>query len=137
MQVGVRQQDTQTKFLKEFQSQFGQDLHVFYNHFLRYGPKYRGVFVDLAAAWPKGGSNSYFFEKCLGWRGLCIEAHPHRASLLRAERSCTVVEYAVTATDYEDVFFQVPNHTGTNHVVLGGPNGGDVVNVKGAATTRA
>ena len=86
-------------FLKTFNSQYGQDAHVFYNYFAQRGPEYRGFYVDLAAAYPKRISNTFFFDKCLGWSGLCIEGSPVRAESLRRERSCVVEELAITDDD--------------------------------------
>jgi FkbM family methyltransferase len=57
--------------------------------------KRRGFYVDIGANAPRELSNSYFFDRCLGWRGICIEASPTRAQELRAQRSCEVVENCV------------------------------------------
>jgi len=108
------------EFQKSFESQYGQDLHTFYNYFIQKGPGYRGFYVDLAAAYPKSLSNTYFFDKCLGWHGLCIEGSPERAENLRKERSCIVENIAVTAEDNVKVKFSVPTHnmeTAKNGVV--------------------
>ena len=52
----------------------------------------RGFYVDLGASLPRQISNTYFFDACLGWRGLCIEADPALAAGLReSSRTCTVV----------------------------------------------
>ncbi len=47
--------------------------------------------MDIGANNPKELSNTYFLEKCMGWKGICIEADPGLAAVLRAERACTVV----------------------------------------------
>ena len=52
-------------------------------------------FVDLAASSPICGSNTFLLEKAHRWRGLCIEANPHLAQLLRSHRSCATLEVAV------------------------------------------
>ena len=52
-------------------------------------------FVDLAASSPICGSNTFLLEKAHSWRGLCIEANPHLAQLLRTHRSCATLEVAV------------------------------------------
>lgn len=54
------------------------------------------------AAHPPPGpphARSYFFEKCLGWRGVCIEASPTRAAQLRQKRTCKVIEACVHKED--------------------------------------
>lgn len=110
-----------TKILKSFQSGAAQDMHVFYNYFLHKSPPFKGFYVDLAAAWPQILSNTYFFDKCLGWQGICIEAHPERAKLLRQNRSCFVEELAVTEKDGDSVQFESSQtfETGSNKVGTG------------------
>ncbi len=51
-------------------------------------------FVDLAANHPREGSSTYELEQH-GWTGLCIEPNPAYASLLRAQRNCTVMDVAI------------------------------------------
>ena len=71
-----------------FQSQFGQDAYLYRNYFLG---KASGFYLDVGANAPKELSNTWFFDKCLGWKGLCVEASPTRAQQLREQRSCKVV----------------------------------------------
>lgn len=56
-----------------YKSQYGQDKflneHVFKN-------KKNGVFIDIGAHDGVTYSNTYYFEKELGWTGICIEPHP-------------------------------------------------------------
>ena len=51
-------------------------------------------FVDLAANHPTQGSSSYELEE-RGWSGLCVEPNPAYATMLRANRKCTVAQTAV------------------------------------------
>jgi len=82
-----------------FTSQFGQDATFYYNFLAgglaRGAPP--GTFVDVGANEPRTLSNTYFLEKCLGWKGVCIEANPTLAAALREQRSCTVVNKCVDA----------------------------------------
>lgn len=71
-----------------FASQFGQDWWFNYNIFRN---KKNGFYIDVGANNPKFLSNSYFFDKCLGWQGICVEANPRLAKILMEERSCKVV----------------------------------------------
>jgi FkbM family methyltransferase len=71
-----------------FQSQFGQDAYLYRNFFLG---KAKGFYLDVGANAPKELSNTWFFDKCLGWAGICVEASPTRAQQLREQRSCKVV----------------------------------------------
>lgn len=112
------------RFVRTFQSQVDQDMEVFYRYFAHLGPSFKGFYVDAAAADPIRLSNSYFFDICLGWSGICIEGLPARAKMLREQRTCTVVESLITNADGDDVYFQVPEMFGgetlSNKIVGGG-----------------
>jgi len=77
-------------------SQFGQDFFVWANFFYE---KRNGVYVDVGANHPYVDSNTYVFDKCLRWHGLCIEANPEFVSMLRADRSCEVLSFGVSSHD--------------------------------------
>jgi hypothetical protein len=49
---------------------------LFHNYFKHLGAQYRGVYVDVGSNHPTELSNTAFFDKCLGWRGVCIEPQP-------------------------------------------------------------
>lgn len=53
-----------------YYSQIGQDKYVNDTIFKN---KKDGFFVDIGAFDGVDGSNSYFFEKTLGWKGICVE----------------------------------------------------------------
>src|SRR5262249_56743026 len=55
-------------------SQLGQDIFV-YNTFFR-ERRTKGYFVDIGAYDGVTFSNSLFFERHLGWQGVCIEPLP-------------------------------------------------------------
>ena len=57
----------------------------------RDSPFYRGFYVESGANHWKLASNTYFFDKCLGWDGLCIEPNPKYHAGLREHRSCVLV----------------------------------------------
>lgn len=40
-------------------------------------------------------SNTVFFDKCLGWKGVCFEASSNYHPIIRQHRSCTLVENCV------------------------------------------
>ncbi|MDR3646385.1 MAG: FkbM family methyltransferase [Candidatus Babeliales bacterium] len=52
-----------------FFSQFGQDRYVF-EHFKN---KKNGIFIEMGGSDGITNSNTYFFEKYLNWKGICIE----------------------------------------------------------------
>jgi len=68
-----------------FYSRAGQDQFLFENFFRG---KRDGVFVDAGARDGEKFSNSLFFERTLGWRGLCIEPLPEAFARLAAHRKC-------------------------------------------------
>ena len=112
-----------------FTSQFGQDATIYYNFFA--GRRARGlpagVFVDAGANAPRFLSNTYFLEKCLGWTGVCIEANPALAEVLRAERSCAVVNKCIDPTLKHAAFVVEAGASG--HIATGADTSGGTVSV--------
>jgi FkbM family methyltransferase len=88
----------------QFFSQFGQDRylnqHVFEN-------KRDGVFVDVGAYDGLTGSNTLFFEKFQGWRGICIEPDGAQYAKLSAVRSCECVQACIADRDSMARFLSV------------------------------
>lgn len=58
-----------------------------------------GVFVDIGAHDGVRFSNTYFFEKSLGWTGLCIEPIPQVFTELKKNRSCHLVRGGIGAIE--------------------------------------
>lgn len=56
-----------------FQGQYLQDKYVYENFFADYRG---GTFIDIGAHDGVSLSNTLFFEKEMGWSGLCIEPNP-------------------------------------------------------------
>lgn len=50
-----------------------------------------GVYVESGANHWRAASNTFFFDKCLGWDGLCVEPNRQFHAGLRAHRSCVLV----------------------------------------------
>lgn len=87
-------------------SQWQQDWFV-YRNFIRgtsldtsaeeaKGAARRGVFVDVGAFHPIHLSNTFFFERCLGWQGLCAEPNPNWVPYFNAYRpNCQLVRNCV------------------------------------------
>lgn len=73
-------------------SQCGQDKIV-NEYFFR--NKKNGVFVDIGAHDGISGSNTYFFEKELGWTGICFEPMPNIFEKLKETRSCKCMNVCV------------------------------------------
>ena len=72
-----------------YQSQYGQDRFLNETFFKN---RTNGVFLDIGAHDGKTLSNTFFFEKALNWKGLCIEPHPKVFSQLKENRNCLLVE---------------------------------------------
>lgn len=79
-------------FTVEFYSQFGQDKWLYDNIF---NGKVGGTFVEFGALDGVFHSNTYFFEKFMGWTGLCIEPNPSMYKELIQNRSCRCLNNAV------------------------------------------
>lgn len=86
-----------------FQSQFAQDYYLYTRHF-QYLTR-PGVYLDVAANEPIRISNTWVFDACLGWRGICVEANPFYVKRLQQVRSCQIVPNCVGDVEGEDVTF--------------------------------
>lgn len=80
----------------EYMSQLGQDRLV--NEWF-FQNKRNGVFLDIGAHDGKTGSNTYFFEKELGWSGICFEPLPHLFSSLKECRNAICINACVSASN--------------------------------------
>lgn len=65
-----------------------------------------GVFVDVGA-FGEEGSNTWFYEKALGWTGVLIEPNALKVPALRATRSNPVVNCAIDDEPGERPFLQI------------------------------
>ena len=72
----------------KYHSQYGQDQYL--NDAIFKGKK-NGVFVDIGAYDGVTCSNTYFFEKNLGWTGVCFEPIPDIYKKLDTNRKCTTL----------------------------------------------
>ena len=79
----------------------GQDVFIYENFFPN---KRDGVFIDIGAAEGVSRSNSYFFEKELGWSGICIEAQKHSYGKLIKNRNSICVNACLSDKEEEVEF---------------------------------
>lgn len=79
--------------------EFGQDWFLYANFFQTQeaDQKEKRTYVDVGASLPFEWSNSVLFDRCLGWKGLCIEPNPHLLPLLHGYRSCKTVARCVNS----------------------------------------
>lgn len=80
-----------------FFSQYYQDMFLFVNHFSK--AKGPGTYLDVGAHTPYQISNSFFFDKCLGWSGICVEAEEKFFPGIYQERTCHLVPTCVSDVD--------------------------------------
>ena len=78
-------------------AQAWQDWYLFHNHFSRkaWGD---GFYVDVGANNPLWISNTLFFDRCLGWKGLCFEPQGTFAAGFRQNRSCELIPTCVSSS---------------------------------------
>ena len=79
-------------------AQAWQDWHLWHNLFAHHEHLWRwgeGTYVEVGVWNPLKLSNTLFFDKCLGWRGLCHEPNPIWHDLIRKNRSCELVPHCV------------------------------------------
>lgn len=89
----------------EYFSEAGQDEYIDTEIFARMRD---GIFVEVGAFDGIRGSNSLFFEKFRGWRGLLIEASPLYFSWLEQNRpECVKERIAVAASEGEAEFLEI------------------------------
>ena len=92
------------------QPHVGQDRWLYENMFgpgCPFEPKgSTGVFVDVGA-YGEEGSNTWLFEKGLGWSGILIEPNPKQVLELQAKRTANVIQCAVDAEPGERPFLQI------------------------------
>jgi FkbM family methyltransferase len=105
--------------LVRFHSQVGQDRFLLENFFRG---KRGGVFVDVGAYDGETFSNSLFFERTMGWTGLCVEPLPAAFARLRATRRAICENVCVADFEGEAEFTEADD-PGRNEKMLSGLSG--------------
>ena len=100
----------------KFHSQVGQDRFLLENFFRG---KRGGVFVDIGAYDGETLSNSLFFERTMGWTGLCVEPLPSAFAKLRASRKAICENVCVADFEGEAEFTEADD-PGRNEKMLSG-----------------
>ena len=85
-----------------YYSQYGQDKFI---HETFFSNKRDGTFVEIGASDGFFISNTYFFEKNLNWKGICIEPNPKLFSSLKKNRNCICYNCCILDCDDEKEFF--------------------------------
>lgn len=89
----------------EYYSQIGQDKWV---HSIL-GNKSNGFFIELGACDGLYYSNTLFFERTLGWNGICIEPNDNFINDLRNNRKCIIHNSLVSSKEGVEVDFSQGN----------------------------
>jgi len=78
-------------------SQYSQDLFIFFNFFKYWPMEHRtGFYIDSGTNDAIQLSNTYFFDVCLGWSGLCIEPEIQYHASIRENRTCHLIPECVS-----------------------------------------
>ena len=110
-----------------FKSQLSQDRWV-REQFLLYQARLlqetEPYFVEIGAHDGVELSNSYYFEKHLGWNGLCVEPNPESFKKLILNRGCHCSSFAVSNKKGQlPINYDVPNP-----MLAGAAEGGTLTN---------
>ena len=106
-------EDTPVKFY----SQVGQDRFLLENFFRG---KRGGVFLDIGAYDGETFSNTAFFERSMGWTGLCVEPLPSAFATLKATRRAIAENICLGDSEGEAEFIEADDCGGPNEKMFGG-----------------
>lgn len=81
----------------------GQDSYA-YNTFFK--NKVDGIFVEIGANDGIFFSNTCFFEKTLGWKGICVEPIPSIFDKLKKNRQCICIQGCISNSEGTALFLQ-------------------------------
>jgi FkbM family methyltransferase len=91
-----------------YYSQHGQDRFVANELFKN---KRGGFFIEIGAYDGISLSNSYYFEKHLDWKGICVEPVAEIFEKLIHNRNCTCINSSIAENDgIEDFYYITGNH---------------------------
>lgn len=91
-----------------YKSQVGQDQFL---NDLYFKNKTHGVFIDIGAHDGITLSNTWFFEKELGWKGICFEPLKSVFKTLCENRSCICVNKCVSHKEGTVIFREVQGYS--------------------------
>lgn len=113
--IPEQHRDKCRKFLKDgsdasMYSQFRQDWFIYNNYFRHNNGRAfgEGFYVDVGANDPNSLSNTVFFDRCLGWKGICVEPNPIYAPGYTKHRTCELIPNCVYR-ERKTLLFDLPN----------------------------
>lgn len=89
-------------------SQVGQDKYVYETFFQNYNS---GFFLDIGAHDGINKSNSYFFEKSLNWKGICVEPIPEIFLQLTNNRNCQCIQAGISDKNGKAIFWKIEGYS--------------------------
>ncbi|HJZ24120.1 MAG TPA: FkbM family methyltransferase [Candidatus Babeliales bacterium] len=92
---------------KRYYGQFHQDEYLNKEVFRNMRD---GFFIDIGAHDGVSISNTYFFEKYLGWQGVCIEPIPEVFARLVKNRTCICVNGCISNITGREAFLRVSGY---------------------------
>lgn len=95
---------------KGFKGQYKQDEYVYNNFFA--GQK-NGTFLDVGAHDGISLNNTFFFEKMLGWKGICFEPNPDVFSILKLNRTAICLPIALSNVEGIAEFTKITGYSQT------------------------
>ena len=81
-----------TETTNNYKSQYEQDKFL---NSIFFKNKINGIFIDIGANDGITGSNTWFYEKVLGWKGICFEPSPSIYKRLTQNRQCSCVNACI------------------------------------------
>ena len=94
-----------------YQGQAAQDYFVIKTYFA--GREAKGVYVDVGANEPIDNSNTCYFDRQLGWRGVAVEPLNRFAADWARDRTAKLLAYAATEQQQTLSFEEVIDSSGT------------------------
>jgi hypothetical protein len=61
-------------------------------------------YLDVGASWSKRWSNTYFFDRCLGWKGICVDPNPVYQVDIETKRTCEYLPKCFSDKHHEELF---------------------------------
>jgi FkbM family methyltransferase len=92
----------------QFYSQVGQDKYIYQTFFKE---KKNGFFLDIGAHDGIDKSNSYFFEKNMNWKGICVEPIPEVFERLKLNRKCHCVNAGISNKMGQATFWKIEGYS--------------------------
>jgi hypothetical protein len=113
-------------------AQFSQDIflarNLFFERYIRRS-SVKGYYVEAGANHYKQLSSTYFFDKCLGWDGLCVEPQKQYHSDIKSHRSCKLVPMCLTKERTDNMMIGgLPPHRGAGMFIKSLPEDGNLPN---------